>query len=176
MARNRRRGKRAERPDGEPAGDDDLAREVGFDDGTVEGAGLGEGTPAPDPMQNAMPDMDQAKLSEAGAGRGESGEIPVEEGAVPYEPAPDEVEGDAPIRRRDLDPSVAEEAGAAQSKSGGGLGAFLRHCVDELRRVRWPDRKQVGQATAVVLGFVVLAGGYLGLMDAIFKPLVQAIL
>jgi hypothetical protein len=27
-----------------------------------------------------------------------------------------------------------------------------------------------------VLGFVVLAGGYLGLMDAIWKPLVNAIL
>ena len=42
--------------------------------------------------------------------------------------------------------------------------------------MQWPDRKQVGQATAVVLGFVVLAGGYLGLMDAIWQPLVNAIL
>ena len=174
MARNRQRGKRRERAAG--ASDADLAREIGFDDGTAEGAGLGEGTPAPDPLQNAMPDVDQAKLAEAGAGRGGSGEIPVDEGAVPYEPAPDEVEGDQPIRRRDLDPSVAEETLDRPSKQRGRVGAFLRHCVDELRRVQWPDRKQVGQATAVVLGFVVLAGGYLGLMDAIFKPLVQAIL
>ena len=42
--------------------------------------------------------------------------------------------------------------------------------------MQWPDRRHVGQATAVVLGFVVLAGGYLGLMDAIWKPLVNAIL
>ena len=32
----------------------------------------------------------------------------------------------------------------------------------ELQRVQWPDRRQVGQATAVVLGFVVIAGIYLG--------------
>ncbi len=42
--------------------------------------------------------------------------------------------------------------------------------------MQWPDRRQVGQATAVVLGFVVLAGGYLGLMDAIWKPIVNAII
>ena len=38
------------------------------------------------------------------------------------------------------------------------------------------DRRQVGQATAVVLGFVVIAGAYLGLLDALWKPLVDAIL
>ena len=54
--------------------------------------------------------------------------------------------------------------------------AFLGHCIDELRRVQWPNRRQVGQATAVVLGFVVIAGGYLGLLDALWKPLIEAIL
>ena len=33
--------------------------------------------------------------------------------------------------------------------------AFLRASWAELQRVQWPDRRQVGQATAVVLGFVV---------------------
>ena len=53
---------------------------------------------------------------------------------------------------------------------------FLGHCIDELRRVQWPNRRQVGQATAVVLGFVVIAGGYLGLLDALWQPLIEAIL
>jgi preprotein translocase SecE subunit len=53
---------------------------------------------------------------------------------------------------------------------------FLGHVVDELRRVQWPDRRHVGQGTAVVLGFVVIAGSYLGLLDAIWKPLIEAIL
>jgi preprotein translocase SecE subunit len=42
--------------------------------------------------------------------------------------------------------------------------------------VQWPNRRQVGQATAVVLGFVVIAGSYLGVLDAIWQPLVNAIL
>ena len=64
----------------------------------------------------------------------------------------------------------------APRKQRGRVLTFLRHCVDELRRVQWPNRRQVGQATAVVLGFVVLAGGYLGLLDALWKPIVDAIL
>ena len=48
--------------------------------------------------------------------------------------------------------------------------------IDELRRVQWPDRRQVGQGTAVVIGFVVVAGVYLGVLDAIWNPIVQAII
>jgi preprotein translocase subunit SecE len=85
-----------------------------------------------------------------------------------FERAPDEAEGDVPVRRT---------AGAhAPERQRGRVLTFLRHCVDELRRVQWPDRRHVGQATAVVLGFVVLAGGYLGLLDAVWRPLVEAIL
>ncbi len=51
-----------------------------------------------------------------------------------------------------------------------------RHSAEEHRRVQWPDRKHTVQGTAVTLGFVVLAGGYLGLMDAIWKPIVEAII
>jgi preprotein translocase SecE subunit len=42
--------------------------------------------------------------------------------------------------------------------------------------VQWPDRRQVGQATAVVLGFVVVAGLYLGLADAVAKKIVDFII
>ena len=53
---------------------------------------------------------------------------------------------------------------------------FLRASYAELRRVQWPDRRQVGQGTAVTLGFVIVAGAYLGLLDAIWNPIIQAIL
>jgi preprotein translocase SecE subunit len=46
----------------------------------------------------------------------------------------------------------------------------------ELRRVQWPNRTQVTQATSVVLVFCVIAGLYLGLWDFIFNKLVKAIL
>jgi preprotein translocase SecE subunit len=53
---------------------------------------------------------------------------------------------------------------------------FLRACWAELQRVQWPDRRQTGQGTAVVLGFVVVAGAYLGAADAVAQVLIDAIL
>ena len=61
-------------------------------------------------------------------------------------------------------------------QGGNRLVTFLGHVVDELRRVQWPDRRQVWQSTLVVLLFVIIAGGYLGLLDAIWQPLIKAIL
>ena len=53
---------------------------------------------------------------------------------------------------------------------------FLKASWAELQRVQWPDRRQVFQATAVVLGFVVIAGAYLGLADAAAKAVVDFII
>ncbi len=61
-------------------------------------------------------------------------------------------------------------------KGGFRFVAFLRASWSELQRVQWPDRRQVGQATAVVLGFVVVAGLYLGVADAAAKWLVDRII
>ena len=61
----------------------------------------------------------------------------------------------------------------------GGIGrfpAFVKASWAELQRVQWPDRLQVAQATAVVLGFVVIAGAYLGLADAAAQEFVDFIL
>ena len=46
----------------------------------------------------------------------------------------------------------------------------------ELRRVQWPDRTQVTQATGVAIVFCLLAGLYLAWWDWIFAKLVKAIL
>ena len=78
--------------------------------------------------------------------------------------------------RRPAGPRRRAAAGRELPKEGNRFINFLRACVAELRRVQWPDRKQVGQATAVVIGFVVVAGTYLGLLDAAFSRLVNAIL
>lgn len=62
------------------------------------------------------------------------------------------------------------------AKGFGRFGAFLAASWAELQRVQWPDRRQVGQATAVVMGFVVIAGAYLGIADAVAKQIVDFIL
>ena len=53
---------------------------------------------------------------------------------------------------------------------------FLIAVWAELQRVQWPNRQALVTLTGVVLGFVLVAGGYLGLLDAIFSELIKAIL
>ena len=64
----------------------------------------------------------------------------------------------------------------AQQPAGFRLTNFIRASWAELQRVQWPDRRQVGQATAVVLGFVVVAGAFLGLTDVVAQRIVDFIL
>jgi preprotein translocase SecE subunit len=136
------------------------ARDAGRDRTDAEPTGA---TPVPEPTEHAFPDVEEVELAEAGA-------IPYD-----YRPEPDDLE-----RSRDLASasSVRREAARehAHRAQRGRLLSFLGHVVDELRRVQWPDRRQVGQGTLVVLVFVLVAGGYLGLLDAIWKPLIEAIL
>ncbi len=188
MARDRQRSKqrrkRGAQGGGNPAGS--RAADIGFDDATIDESGLTDTTPAPDPLKNASADVDQARAATTGAGRGEPGEVDLEDddvfaGEDELERAPDEVETPSGLRdgrRRGGAVALGEQEAPAPAdhKERGKVLTFLRACVEELRRVQWPDRKHVFQATAVVLGFVLLAGGYLGLLDALWQPLINAIL
>ena len=53
---------------------------------------------------------------------------------------------------------------------------FLIAVWAELNRVQWPNRSQLTSLTGITLMFVLIVGGYLGLLDAIFSKLVSAIL
>ena len=56
------------------------------------------------------------------------------------------------------------------------LVGFLQGSWRELQRVQWPDRRQVMQATGVVIGFVIVAGAFLGVSDLVATKLVNFIL
>ena len=71
---------------------------------------------------------------------------------------------------------VRERPSGAPLPSGNRVAAFLRASWAELQRVQWPDRRQVTQATAVVLGFVAVAGLYLGAADFVAKEIVEFVL
>lgn len=83
-------------------------------------------------------------------------------------------------------PPARGGGGGGAGDNGGPSGAplrggnraigFLGASWAELQRVQWPDRRQVTQATAVVVGFVALAGAYLGLADFVAKEIVEFIL
>ena len=53
---------------------------------------------------------------------------------------------------------------------------FLIAVWAELQRVQWPNRQALVTLTGVVLGFVLIAGGYLGLLDAIFSRVIDEII
>jgi len=102
-----------------------------------------------------------------GAGGGQGGAVALSSSEEePGEPA----DPDAVL------PAPAAAAVPAEGRRGNRFVNFLRASWAELQRVQWPDRRQVGQATAVVLGFVVIAGAYLGVADALAQKLVDLIL
>jgi preprotein translocase subunit SecE len=80
----------------------------------------------------------------------------------------------APVERSDVVP--AGTPGAPTRRGPARFIGFLRASWAELQRVQWPDRRQVTQATAVVVGFVVVAGFYLGVADWIAKKIVDYII
>jgi preprotein translocase subunit SecE len=80
----------------------------------------------------------------------------------------------APAERREVAP--AGGGGAPTKRGPGRFIGFLRASWAELQRVQWPDRRQVAQATAVVIGFVVVAGIYLGVADWVAKKIVDFII
>jgi preprotein translocase SecE subunit len=104
----------------------------------------------------------------------------------PYLEAPpedDEQESDLAIdseadtlARGQLDWADDEFIEEVEPRSRGRVGAFLASVWAELQRVQWPNRETVTLLTGVVLAFVLIAGGYLGLLDLIFSKLVQQIL
>lgn len=93
--------------------------------------------------------------------------------------AQDEIEDfDPEDEGQPLDPDVEDEKRRARREKGGRgrVLTFLGNVWAELQRVQWPNRQQVTTLTGVVLGFVMIAGGYLGLLDAIFSKLINQII
>jgi preprotein translocase subunit SecE len=75
----------------------------------------------------------------------------------------------------ELVPAAAHAPRAAERSEGNRFANFLRGSWRELQRVQWPDRQQVAQATAVVIGFVIVAGAFLGVMDFVASRFVDLI-
>lgn len=91
-----------------------------------------------------------------------------------FDPAADHPEED--LVSTTSGPKGRRGGSEADHKDRPRLVQFLFAVRAELARVQWPDRQALTTLTGVVLGFVLIAGGYLGLLDAIFSRLIQAIL
>jgi preprotein translocase subunit SecE len=111
---------------------------------------------------------------EAGREAFDEDEDDVEDDADLDEELEEQAVAAAPAERREVAP--APTPGAPTRRGPARFIAFLRASWAELQRVQWPDRRQVGQATAVVIGFVVIAGLYLGVADWVAKKIVDFII
>ena len=79
-------------------------------------------------------------------------------------------------KRREEQQLAKSQKKAKVERKRGGVWAFLSSCVAELKRVQWPDRETLIQATAVTVVFVLVAAVYLGVLDLIVNWVVQRII
>jgi preprotein translocase subunit SecE len=79
-------------------------------------------------------------------------------------------------KRRESEQLAKKQKQAQAERQRGGILGFLASCWAELKKVQWPDRDTLVQATAVTVIFVVVAATYLGALDAVFNFLVKQIL
>jgi preprotein translocase subunit SecE len=131
-------------------------------------------------------DRDDARSAEAldrdaRDDRDDAGDADVDDFAMRSALADEEDEvDDATLEREATAAGPRREAtvppGAPTRKGAGRFITFLRASWAELQRVQWPDRRQVAQATGVVIGFVIVAGLYLGLADWVAKQVVNFII
>ena len=149
--------------------------EHGSANADIAKAAIAAGATAPEEVSEELDD-------ELGSGQPRVGEIyPDEIVDDGYDSAEAEnaVEGpDAAAAAAAVTARPERDRAARRRERGGGnrVGTFLRNSWEELKRVQWPDRRQVAQATAVVAIFVIIIGAYLGLADWVFGKLVDAIL
>jgi preprotein translocase SecE subunit len=79
-------------------------------------------------------------------------------------------------KRREGEQLAKKQKQASAERQRGGVIGFLVSCWAELKKVQWPDRETLIQATAVTVLFVAVAAVYLGALDALFDFLIKRIL
>jgi len=184
MAKNRQRAKQRQ-----------AARKTG-DDGTRSGGARRRAEEIQAPPQPTQPpadghdDVERAVDLETGAPRqdlGSSGPTLEYEQDLDEHAEDDSANGVYPddVPGEDVD-HQSQPTGEPRGHRGGTAARddshgprfvqFLLAVRAELRRVEWPNRQALTTLTGVVLGFVLIAGGYLGLLDAVFSRIIQSIL
>ncbi|MGO9499332.1 MAG: preprotein translocase subunit SecE [Solirubrobacteraceae bacterium] len=147
---------------------------------------------APPPLEHAMPDVELAE-EQLAFGRPAAPEPEDEEDEEEYEREVEESIAEAGSGRQRR--GGYDRGSAARGSGGAGelaapaaavparapsvfvrLIGFLQGSWRELHRVQWPDRRQVMQATGVVIGFVIIAAVFLGVSDWVSGKIVTFVL
>jgi preprotein translocase SecE subunit len=138
----------------------------------------------------------EAELAEQGANLDEltgrtpeapapsSADVGQPEPAAEPEPAADKIsrraqrqaERERKQKAKESEARRAPKAPVAEKRQRGGVIGFFQSCIAELRRVQWPDRETLIQASTITVVFIAIMAAYLGVLDAAFNWLVQRIL
>ena len=111
------------------------------------------------------------------------GDAPAEAEPEPEAPAPAKVDRREQRRQRKEAERRAKEQTTRRAgkepvveREHGPIRSFFASVIKELRKVQWPDRDTLVQASAVTLIFVAIAAAYLGVLDAIFSRLIDLLI
>jgi preprotein translocase SecE subunit len=152
-----------------------------------QGADLDELTGAPetdgDKTAEAPPKKEKRRrLRSPAPSRADVGKVE-EDAAVPEAPAEDKISRRAQRREdKDRERRRRESAKRRQAptekpeRQRGRVIGFFISCWAELKRVQWPDRETLIQASMVTVIFIAVAAAYLGALDALFNWLVQRLI
>jgi len=140
----------------------------------------GDGSPVPGVMPSpvrpetaAEPEAPAPSRADVGQPEGEAAtEAPAEPRESRRDRRAREKEERRKARAKELQKRGAEKA---EKRRGPVLG-FLLSCWAELKRVQWPDRDTLVQASAVTFIFVAIMAAYLGALDAAFNWLIQQLI
>jgi preprotein translocase SecE subunit len=146
---------------------DELAREVPESDGEVT---------AEAPKKEKRRRLRSPAPSRADVGK-------PEDGAIAEAPADDRIgrrarrreEKERERKRRESAKRREAPSQPTERQRGRVIGFFIS-CWAELKRVQWPDRETLIQASMVTVIFIAVAAAYLGALDALFNWLVQRLI
>lgn len=79
-------------------------------------------------------------------------------------------------KRRESEQIAKRQKQAQAERQRGGVFGFLASCWAELKKVQWPDRDTLVQASTVTIIFVAVAAAYLGALDTVFNFFIQRII
>jgi preprotein translocase SecE subunit len=137
----------------------------------IQGGGSPVPGVVPAPVQPET-EVEAPAPSRADVGRPEDGAIAAEPKESRRDRRQREKEDRRKARAKELQKGQTEKA---EKRRGAVLG-FLLSCWAELKRVQWPDRDTLVQASAVTFIFVAVMAAYLGALDAAFNWFVKQLL
>ncbi len=79
-------------------------------------------------------------------------------------------------QRKESERLAKKEKKASEERRRGAVVGFIASCWAELKKVQWPDRDTLVQASTVTVVFVAVAAAYLGALDALFNWMIKQIL